>query len=63
MLVLSRADVEAVLDLDRLVEVVATAMVDLSRGRASMPPWAAASVLTATPSWRPCLRFYPRPGR
>ena len=44
LLVLSRADLEAVLDLDRLVGVVATAMVDLSRGRASMPPRVAASV-------------------
>ena len=44
MLVLSRADVEAVLDLDRLLDAVADAMVDLSRGRASMPPRVAASV-------------------
>ena len=44
MLVLSRADVEAVLDLDRLVEVVGTAMLDLSHGQASMPPRVAASV-------------------
>ena len=50
MLVLSRADVEAVLDLDALVEAVATAMVDLSLGRASVPPRVAALCLTATPS-------------
>ena len=59
MLVLSRADVEAVSDLDRLVEAVATAMVDLSRGRASMPPRVAASVpdhdamLAAMPAFLP----------
>jgi ornithine cyclodeaminase len=44
VLVLSRADVEAVLDLDRLVDVLAAAMVDLSRGRASMPARVAASI-------------------
>lgn len=44
MLVLSRADVEAVLDLDRLVEAVAAAMVDLSQGRASVPARVAAMV-------------------
>jgi len=43
-LVLSRSDVEAVLDVDRLVDSVAAAMVDASRGRASMPPRVAASV-------------------
>ncbi len=59
MLVLSRADVEAVLDLDQLVEAVATAMVDLSGGRASMPPRVAASVsdrhamLAAMPAFLP----------
>ena len=59
MLVLSRADVEAVLDLDALVEAVATAMVDLSRGRASMPPRVAAFVpdrhafLAAMPAFLP----------
>ena len=37
MLVLSRADVEAVLDLDRLVDAVAAAMVDMSQGRADVP--------------------------
>ena len=59
MLVLSRADVEAVLDLDRLVEAVATAMVDLSSGGASMPPRVAAFVpdghafLAAMPAFLP----------
>lgn len=44
MLVLSRADVEAVLDLDRLVDAVAAAMVDLSQGRADVPTRIAAFV-------------------
>lgn len=38
MLVFSAADVERLLDLDRLVDAVATAMADLSAGRAVMPP-------------------------
>jgi ornithine cyclodeaminase len=37
MLVLSRSDVEALLDLDLLVDALAEAVVDLSGGRASMP--------------------------
>ena len=37
MLVLSHEDVEAVLDLDRLVDAVAAAHVDLSQGRADVP--------------------------
>jgi alanine dehydrogenase len=59
VLVLSRADVEAVLDLDRLVEAVAAAMADLSRGRASMPSRVAAVVadrhamLAAMPAFLP----------
>ena len=42
MLVLSRADVEALLDLDALVDALAEAFVDLSEGRASMPQRVAA---------------------
>ena len=38
MLVLSAADVERLLDLDRLVDAVAVAMAELSAGRAVMPP-------------------------
>jgi ornithine cyclodeaminase/alanine dehydrogenase-like protein (mu-crystallin family) len=59
VLVLSRADVEAVLDLDRLLDAVAAAMVDLSHGRASMPPRVAALVpgrhamLAAMPAFLP----------
>ena len=59
MLVLSRADVEQVLQLDHLIDVVATAMVDLSCGRASMPPRGAAEVrdrhamLAAMPAFLP----------
>jgi alanine dehydrogenase len=44
MLVLSAADVAALLDLDQLVEAVATAMDDFSHGRTSMPPRVAAMV-------------------
>jgi alanine dehydrogenase len=44
MLVLSRREVEGLLDLDRLVDAVAAAMADLSAGRASMPRRAAAQV-------------------
>ena len=42
MKVLSRADVEALLDLDALVDALADAFVDLSGGRASMPQRVAA---------------------
>ena len=44
MLVLSRREVEELLDLDALVEAVASAMADLSAGRASMPSRTAAEV-------------------
>ena len=59
MLVLSRADVEAVLDLDELVDAVAAAMVDLSQGRADVPTRIAAYVperqglLAAMPAFLP----------
>jgi alanine dehydrogenase len=59
MLVLSRADVEGVLDLDRLREAVARAMADLSAGRVSMPSRIAALVperdglLAAMPAYLP----------
>ncbi|HEX9266025.1 MAG TPA: ornithine cyclodeaminase family protein [Candidatus Limnocylindria bacterium] len=59
MLVLSRADVEQLLDLDRLREAVASAMADLSAGRVSMPPRIAAIVperdalLAAMPAYLP----------
>lgn len=44
VLVLSRGQVEELLDLDRLVDAVGAAMVDVSLGRASMPPRVAARV-------------------
>ncbi len=44
MLVLTRAEVEDLLDLDRLIEALAVAMEDLSAGRASMPSRMAAVV-------------------
>jgi len=59
MLVLSRADVERLLDLDRLREAVGRAMADLSAGRVSMPPRIAAIVserdalLAAMPAYLP----------
>jgi ornithine cyclodeaminase len=59
MLILSRTEVESLLDLDRLVDALAVAMVDLSRSRASAPPRVAASVadrgalLAAMPAFLP----------
>lgn len=59
MLILSRADVEALLDLDALVDAVAAAMADLSGGRASMPPRTAAAtpdgILGVMPAWVPAV--------
>ncbi len=59
MLVLSRAEVESLLDLDDLVDALGTAMADLSAGRASMPARVAASLadrsamLAAMPAFLP----------
>jgi ornithine cyclodeaminase len=59
MLVLSRSDVERLLDLDELVDALADAMVDVSANRASMPPRGAAMVaqwggmLLAMPAFLP----------
>ena len=59
MLILSRADVERLLDPDSLRGAVARAMADLSAGRASMPPRIAAVVperdglLAAMPAYLP----------
>ena len=57
MLVLSRSDVEQLLDLDQLVDALALAMADLSAGRASMPPRLAATaargLLGAMPAYLP----------
>ncbi len=44
MLVLSRDEVESLLDPGALIDAVATAMADLSAGRASMPNRVAALV-------------------
>jgi alanine dehydrogenase len=44
MLLISRTEVEALLDADALVDALATAMADLSAGRASVPPRVAAEV-------------------
>ncbi len=59
MLVLSRAEVEALLDPDRLIDALAGAMADLSAGRASVPNRVAAEVpdapgaLLAMPAYLP----------
>lgn len=59
MLVLTRAEVESLLDPDELIDALAPAMVDLSTGAASMPPRVAARVaevngmLGAMPGWLP----------
>ena len=59
MLVLSQEDVEAVLDLDRLVDALAAAMADLSQGRADAPTRIATFVaerqglLAAMPAYLP----------
>jgi ornithine cyclodeaminase len=58
VLVLTRAEVESLLDLDDLVEAVAAAMIDLSAGRASAPPRIASVVpdvglLGAMPAYLP----------
>jgi len=62
MLVLSAEDVETVLDLDRLVDALEAAMVDLSAGQASMPSRVAATVsgrraiLAAMPAYLPSAK-------
>lgn len=59
MLLLSAADVRALLDLDELVEALRVAMIDLSAGRMSAPPRVAALVpdrgamLAAMPAYLP----------
>jgi len=62
MLVLSKAEVESLLDLDELVEALAGAMADLSAGNASMPNRIAALVpehdalLAVMPAYLPSSR-------
>ncbi|MDT0353110.1 ornithine cyclodeaminase family protein [Pseudonocardia charpentierae] len=59
MLVLNRAQVESLLDLDALIDALAAAMADLSAGRASVPDRTAAMVperdgfLAAMPGYAP----------
>src|SRR3954447_6767253 len=59
MLVLSRREVEELLDVDALIDALADAMVDLSAGRASAPNRVAAQVderdglLVAMPAYTP----------
>jgi ornithine cyclodeaminase len=62
VLLLSRLDVEALLDVDELVEALAAAMADLSAGLASIPPRVAARVperdgmLAVMPAFLPSSR-------
>src|SRR5207244_4890621 len=62
VLILSRAEVRELLDLDDLVDAVAEAMADLSAGSASVPPRVAAFVddvgglLGAMPAYLPSKR-------
>ena len=52
VLVLSGAEVRALLDLDELVEALRAAMIDLSAGRVSAPElWLGRSSLTASRDW------------
>jgi alanine dehydrogenase len=57
MLILSRREVEQLLDLDRLIDAVADAMVEVSAGTVSMPPRVAATadagLLAAMPAYLP----------
>jgi ornithine cyclodeaminase len=59
VLVLSQSDVALVLDMDRLIDAVEAAMVDLSAGRASVPPRVGAivaersAILAAMPAFLP----------
>jgi alanine dehydrogenase len=59
VLVLSRSDVERLIDLDRLRDAIGRAMADLSAGRVSMPPRIAAlapdreGMLAAMPAYLP----------
>jgi alanine dehydrogenase len=61
VLVLNRAQVEALIDLDLLIDALAAAMADLSAGRASVPPRIAAFVpqhdglLGAMPGYVPSI--------
>lgn len=61
MLIISREDVRALLDLDAVIEALAVAMADLSAGRASVPARVAAFVderegfLAAMPGYVPAL--------
>src|SRR5436190_17015211 len=59
MLILSRQDVERLLDPDELIDAIGAAMADLSAGRASMPPRNfahvrdAGGILAAMPAYVP----------
>jgi alanine dehydrogenase len=61
MLVLTREDVEELLDLDAVVDALADAFVDLSEGRASMPQRVASfsghGLLGTMPAYLPCANI------
>jgi alanine dehydrogenase len=62
MLVLTRAQVEALLDVDALIDALASAMADLSAGRASVPDRVAALVPEQEGFWPRCRASCPPPG-
>jgi alanine dehydrogenase len=62
VLVLSRAEVEALLDPDRLIDALAAAMADLSAGRASVPNRVAAEVPDAAGALLAMPAFLPSAG-
>jgi ornithine cyclodeaminase len=61
VLILTRADVEQLIDPDELIDALGPAMIDLSSGAASMPPRVAAvlgdgqSLLGVMPAWLPSV--------
>jgi ornithine cyclodeaminase len=60
MLVLSREEVRALLDLDSLIDALADAMADLSAGRASVPDRMRRWCPSATGCWLRCLGTFRR---
>ncbi|MEU4495644.1 hypothetical protein AB0F96_19880 [Streptomyces sp. NPDC023998] len=62
MLVHGPSQVQALLDTDALTEALASAMADLSAGRASAPDRIAALVPSEKGSWLPCPAMSLRQG-
>jgi ornithine cyclodeaminase len=63
VLILSREQVAALLDIDELVHAVAAAMVDVSAGRVSMPARVAATVVERLRCSQRCRRSCRLPAR